>query len=332
MSGISSLNNITPIQLVPFTDKDILFTSSKLSITKPIVDNSFSYTHMGDYVVSASSFKNDSCAPYHAFNSLGSSYWETDSSGNADFSSQTTEKRTYSAAYIQDPYSNSTLANSSYQGGGLKSNTWSTMVGQNPIPGEWLQIQLPNTMPIFLYKYSILTPKPVGGIMTFPSKFMVVGSSDGQIWDYVDQQNLSSPRDTTDEVPVVFNLNVTKNYNYYRLIVSEMFKQNSVLRINEWALYGTTEHVVNKETFVGMSQFIPVTYEISLGKIKYVDYKNSVSLEEQNKRAESYVLENGLENNHQITLDYPNINNENILLPSILIGILAFSFLFYSRR
>lgn len=327
MSGISSLNNITPIQLVPFTDNDIMFTSSKLSVTKPIVDNSFSYTHMGDYVISASSFKNDTCAPYRAFNNVSSSYWETDSSGNEDFNSPSTEKRTYSSAYIQNPFSNSTLANSAYQGGGLKSNTWSTMVGQNPIQGEWLQIALPSIAPIFLYKYSILTPVPVGGIMTFPSKFMVVGSSDGQNWDYVDQQNLSSPRDTSDGKPVFFNLNVTKNYNYYRLIVSEMFKQNSVLRINELALYGTTEHVVNKETFVGMNSFIPATYEISKANIKYIDYKNSVSLEEQNKKAESYVLENGLENQSQNILA-----NGTILLPSVLIGILAFSFLFYGRR
>jgi len=323
MSAVSSLNNINPIQLVPFTNNDVMFTSSKLTVSKPIVDNSFNYTHMGDYEISASSFKNDACAPYHAFNNLSSSYWETDSSGNADFGNQTTEKRTYSAAYIQNPYSNSTLANSSYQGGGVKANNWSTLVGQNPIPGEWLQISLPTTQPIFLYKYSILTPVPVGGIMTFPSKFMIVGSSDGVNWDYIDQQSLSSPRDTSDEKPVVFNLNVTKNYNYYRLIVTEMFKQNSVLRINEWALYGTTEHVVNKETFVGMSGFIPTTYQISQGKIKYVDYKNSVSLEEQNKKAESYMLENGLENQNQNTLDI------NLVLPSFLISILAFSFLFY---
>uniref|UniRef100_A0A6C0JI05 F5/8 type C domain-containing protein n=1 Tax=viral metagenome TaxID=1070528 RepID=A0A6C0JI05_9ZZZZ len=328
MSSVSSLNNIAPIQLVPFTDNDILFTSSKLTVTKPIVDNSFNYSHMGDYVVSASSFKNDTCAPFHAFNNLSTSYWETDSSGNADFNNQSSEQRSYSAAYIQNPYSNSTMANSSYQGGGLKANNWSTMVGQNPIQGEWLQITLPSQQPIFLYKYSILTPVPVGGIMTFPSKFMVVGSSDGVNWDYVDQQNLSTPRDTSDGKPVVFNLNVTKNYNYYRLIVSEMFKQNSVLRINEWALYGTTEHVVNKETFVGMNSFSPITYEISQRKIKYVDYKNSVSLEEQNKKAESYILQNQKD-------DPTNLQNNidtSLLLPGVLIGILALSFHYYSRR
>jgi hypothetical protein len=327
MSIANTLNNINPILIIPFSDPSIDFKSNKLSLDKPLYDNSFNYTHVGNYVVKASSFADDSTAPYNAFNNFSSKYWQTDFSGNSEFGKSKLVDVNYTE-YSQDPYSNSHVANSSYRGGGdEQSNLFSTKVGSTAISGEWLQIQLPKDTPIFLYKYAILTPIPSGGISSFPSKFMLVGSNDETNWELVDNQNIEQKIDTTDQTPVFFNVNVTNGYTYYRLIISEMFKENSVLRISQFVLYGTPKQVVNKDAFTNMDAgpvFIPFSRDIFR---PYVDYKTSQPLNsfDTNKKTEAYILQDSVRT-------IPGSWSSDMVLPSALFTILAISFALYLNK
>ena len=315
-----------PIQIVPLNDINVDFKSNKLSVSTPIMDNSLNYTHVGNYIVSASSYASDETAPYNAFNIISTKYWQTDFSGNANFE-KLTVPAAYSVPYSQDPFSNSNISNSSYQGGGADENTWKTNVGSNPISGEWIQIQIPSETPFFLYKYSILTPIPVGGILTFPTKIMVVGSNDGKAWELVDQQNIKEPIDTSNQKPVEFNINVMKRYTYFRLVISEMPKQNGVFRLHQWALYGTITQDVNRDTFTNMDigpNFIPFSTDTFR---PYIDYKASIPLDDSNpnKKNEEYVLQT------DINKKASNIGSD-IVLPGILFTILAISFIIYSNK
>jgi hypothetical protein len=68
---------------------------------------------------------------------------------------------------------------------------------------------------------------------------MVVGSNDvlpDKKWHYIDLQNIKNRINTKLQKPIVFNVNSTKSYSYYRLIIMEMPPNNSVIRINQWTL------------------------------------------------------------------------------------------------
>ena len=244
-------NNVTPIKIIPVPSSSFYFTSMNLNVDNVIMDNSLNYTHLGKYTVSCSSFANNNTSPYYAFNNISSNYWQCDYNNNTNFKN-TLPPPTYTSAYSQNPYTNSNTGNSTYQGGGSSSTKWITSVSSGgsssgsgstiPVIGEWIQIKIPVEQDshlgnLYLYSYSILTPIPIGSTMTFPTKFVILGSdNNGDTWNYVDQQNLSTPKDTSDQMPVVFNLNSTNSYHCYRLVITEMPPNNSVVRINQFAL------------------------------------------------------------------------------------------------
>jgi len=278
-----TFNAVQPVQLVPIPDpKNVVkFTSSTLDVTTKINDNRYNFDHTGRYIVSSSSYAGPTTAPWNAFNPSSNSFWMTDFANNPNFDSK---KFAYKAPYVNNPYSYSVDGPSAYQsnGGGTIQTNFSTLVGtdtkQTTIFGEWLQIQIPPEFPVYLFKYSILTPSPAPGsnTITFPKKFIIVGSVDGTVWNYVDQRNIKNPGayDTTDRAPRVFNINSINRYTYFRLIVSEMFEKNSTLSINQWALYGMAEQVKNNDAFTTMSGS-NIQYNTLLPNEKYSNYSLS---------------------------------------------------------
>jgi len=353
-------NNNNVIIVIPIPNNN--FDSNNLTITNPIIDNSFNFDHTGTYTTSSSSYANDKCKAYNAFNNSSNSYWQS------SFKDNNSGGTINNYAYSQHPYTNAVLNNftnvlnnvkSAYQGGGSNDTKWTTKIsysnpnyGSSIINGEWIQIKfnLNYPEPMYLYSYSIITPITNNDGMTFPTKFMVVGSTDGNNWEYIDQQNLSIINTTTKKT-MSFNINSTNdpflktptNYTYYRLIILEMPPYNSVVRINQWILKFLPYLGFNKNP----ESFTPYIFEpqqqMDVGNLQiyknleFINYKTSIPIEnEQNKKIGKYILskpeENIRDNLNTIRTEYLNsLKNENVL-PIICISILAISIIFIIKN
>ena len=233
-----SSNNI--IQAIPLPN----ITLKSMESVQSGIDNKSikGYEPNGKYVIKTSSNYNNDRQGFNAFNDTTDTFWECDNKDNNN-------KNANSSQYIQTPYSG--ITPSSYLGGGSDDNTWSTKVGPNKnkteIPGEWIEIKLPYK--IYLTSYSITTPT-FTITNTFPKKFTLVSSTDGETWDYVDQHLINNDEMPSTNSPTK-TLSVTsyKKYSYFRLIITQMGDEMSLLRISNIKLNGTTELDSVPETF-----------------------------------------------------------------------------------
>jgi len=243
----------TPLRIIPFPD-DSKLNSNKFIVNTAIYDKNdyySSYNHIGTYVISSSSYSDDSHQPYNVFNNGVNTSWKTNYKGN------TYKYKTTVQNYTQNPYYNNNNFDSLniYQGGGLPQTTYTTMVDNVGYNGEWIQVQLPlDNNPIFLFKYTITTP--YNNINTFPKTFLVVGSNDGSNWHYLDFQKLPLITNEKKSSTKTFNVNTTESYLYFRFVFLELFPSNSVLEINEIKIIGLVDTTVNpdavSETFTDM--------------------------------------------------------------------------------
>ena len=206
------------------------------------------YQPNGKYVIKTSSYYNDNTLGFNAFNANTNTYWECDNVNNNNYINGS---RSYNK-YNQSPYSG--ITPSSYLGGDPtdKSNTWITKVGPNDnktdIPGEWIEIKLPYK--IYLTSYSITTPT-FEATNTFPKKFTLVSSTDGESWEYVDQQLIHNNKLPTKSSPTkTFSVTSYNKFQYFRLIITQAGDNLSRLRINTIKLNGTPHlDSVPMETF-----------------------------------------------------------------------------------
>jgi hypothetical protein len=268
-----SSDNVTPVQVVPIYDLSnnikYNFTSNIYKLTNEISDLEYVFNHTGKYEASSSSclynindkgYKN--YGPFVAFNNYGENTKNKKDFFVCDMSGSPSNKiASFSyPVYMQNPYDYTTMGPAIYQGGGSSRNTWSTTTNGNNLLGEWIQIKLPENAAIFLYKYTITVPITSNDInsvlgsgtesVSFPKTFTIVGSNDGEKWDLLDNQNI--PVEPIGSKS--FNVNTSKRYTYFRLIVSELFKNHiGVLAIKQWAIYGTPEPVINKDGFTNLN-------------------------------------------------------------------------------
>lgn len=249
-----------PITILPFTDNTV-FTDNSINIVHPINN---SKSTIGKYIVSSSSYFDNTNLPFNAFNN-DNTFWRSNTSENYyDFPESSDPG---SLIYTTPPYyssNNDIIANSNksisiYQGGNSPTltNFITTPVSgkTSTIAGEWLQIQLPK--PIILTSYSISTPINIVGdtLNYFPSKFTVVASNDGVKWNIIDSSDNSTvsdsniPKITKDNPSITFNLNSNSTkYLFYRIIIESMQNNVTSVRIKQWKLTGFPD---TSESFVG---------------------------------------------------------------------------------
>jgi hypothetical protein len=250
-----------PFKIVPIPDDTTKFTSNRLVIEEAIFDeNDYRkvYDHIGEYLVSASSYSDKDHMPYNVFNGGGRS-WKTN---YADNKYVFTMKESKTPSYCTDPYNSSKNGPSSYQGGGSSKTKYTTNVDNKEYNGEWIQIQLPTTSPIYLFRYSILTPVEMKisvpniindgfteyTVCTFPRSFLVAGSKDGNKWTFLDLQALplDNPPNTSDRKPRIYDINTSDYYRYLRFIFIDMFPNNKLLEISQINLFGFIEITPNR--------------------------------------------------------------------------------------
>lgn len=302
--------NVIPI---PKSIPENIFTSYSNTVNKPIKYDTTNFNHTGTYKIKCSSYATNYPA-YNAFN-RDNNFWKCSNEKNTFFS-QDCKINTYSS----NSYKNYKYGNSSFQGGSNNAK-WVTNVGifgQNKIYGEWIQIEIPNSQKIYLYSYSILTPKPSNNILTFPTKFMVVGSNDEKIWEYIDLQNIKQPINTSSGESKKFNVNSTKPFSYYRLIIMEMPPNNSDIKIIQWDLNFMPYLSLNFDAFTDYNQEISDQYNTV--ENKYAKYNTSSPLHLNNN--DSFIEKEY----HMNDMKYDSI------LPLVCTIILAITILFYRKN
>lgn len=236
------------IQAIPVEDKILTTMESNISG----IDNKSinGYIPNGNYTIKTSSYYSPNTQGFNAFNDDTNTYWECDNVDNNN-----TVSKNYSK-YIQSPYSG--ITPSSYLGGGSENNTWSTKVGpsknKTEIPGEWIEIKLPYQ--IYLTSFSITTPI-FSATNSFPKKFTLVSSNDGNSWDYVDQYLINTVDMPSNNSPTkTFSVTSYNKFSYFRLIITQMGDEMSSLKINTIKLNGTPQLNSVPETFSTLQRSI----------------------------------------------------------------------------
>lgn len=237
------------LQVLPLPNTAKL-TDVNTSISGIVYDNNNpNYTPNGTYVATSSSYASNKNKAYNIFNGITTKPWICDFANNPDYNENTFAN----PAYTRNPYSGETP--SPYRGGGNVKTKYTTVIGSGYNAtnhyGEWVQIQLPYK--VYLYRYSILTPELPNGFNSFPKKFILVGSNDGERWEIVHMRDYKTvPR--CNGSPILYNLNTINNYSYYRLVILEMADRQTLASISQWNLFGTIRQTTNRETFSNITE------------------------------------------------------------------------------
>lgn len=292
----STLNAI-PIQILPFPPNEKEYkidnTTNMVNVINPfwdINDPNQTYNHTGIYKASASSvfpeiwrIQTVNYEPANAFNESISG-WRSSQSWK------------YKYGRYGPSYYSSNVTTDVKQEKLTIANSSNKDYGTTKIKGEWLQIQLPPDKPIYLFQYRITVPPPTPPsekykyspeedrlpfqavpppdqfTSLFPKVFVVVGSSDGNNWFYVDQQSFVEPPDVPSSTPygnsnlnfkkgvrkdpvhpntIIFDINSVTRYTYYRLIVSELFPGVDTAQIGKWEIFAFVDIITpNARTLV----------------------------------------------------------------------------------
>lgn len=308
------MSNKNIIRAIPLPQNGYL-TSMETTINGSEQTSMVGYKPYGKYVVKTSSYYSSDTLGFNAFND-DLSYWECDNMNNPN--AKPGEKKY--PKYTQKTYSG--ISPSSYLGGGNEKNTWITNVGSEEqkvdIRGEWIQLEIPYR--IYLTKFSVATPT-FSKDNTYPVKFTLVSSNDGENWDYVEQQYINSLDLPSGNSPSrMFDVSSYNNYSYFRFIFTEMPPSMDKVRINVIQLHGTTE--LNKlESFATLNRSLDESckrsnkssttttlsgadlYRPSYSEYKTVERSDEVESNIQEPFSELEIKQNNLYNMNRIASD-----------------------------
>lgn len=239
----------TVIQVLPLPNNKKL-TDKTTDVNSLTYDNSNpSYTPNGTYIATSSSYCGPGNKAYNIFNGTTTDKWICDFFQNPDYNENTFAN----PKYTQNPYTGETP--STYQGGGNTKTKYITTIGNGYNAsnhyGEWVQIQLPYK--IYLYRYSLLTPSLPSGVNSFPKKFIVAGSNDGNTWDIIHMRDYKKIPECNGS-PIIYNLNTINSYSYFRLVVTEVADRQTIASISQWNVFGTIRQTKNKEMFSNIQE------------------------------------------------------------------------------
>jgi len=239
----------TIIQVLPLPN-NIKLTASNTDVSGIFYDDSNpSYTPNGTYIATSSSYGSKETKAYNIFNGKTTSKWRSDFYKNPDYNENTFAN----PKYTQTPYTGDTP--STYRGGGNIKTKYVTKIGSGYNStqhyGEWVQIKLPYS--VYIYRYSLLTPELPNGINSFPKKFILAGSTDGEKWDIVHMRDYTEIP-VCNGSPIIYNINSTNSYSYYRIIVTELADRQTIVAISQWNIFGTIRQTTNKETFSNVKE------------------------------------------------------------------------------
>jgi hypothetical protein len=321
------------IQAIPIPNKLLITMSSSIS---GVNNNSITgYQPNGIYEIKTSSYYNDTTQGFNAFNDNIQTYWECDNMNNPNYQ----PGRTTYPQYTQKTYGGEVP--SSYLGGGAENNKnkWITKVGPNTnktdLVGEWIQIKIPYKL--YLTSYSITTPT-FSGYNTFPVKFTLVGSIDGEIWDYIDQRLMNKNELPNGNMPVkTFSVMTYNKYSHFRLIVNTMSDFVDRLRISTIKLLGTTilDDVPDRDTFTTLHRSIDTytnTYNKGCNKSldsadfyrpTYSMYGDMYNTSNHTESDEIYRTNNTSIDENRITM----LSQDLLLYTSVFTGVLIFGLL-----
>lgn len=143
----------------------------------------------------------------------------------------------------QDGYTRDAYNKGKYVGGGKNKYHKTMLTDGSTIDGEWAEIELPYQLILTeFFLQSALNPQKYKN--RFPTKFVILGSNDGNNWaklNYKEKPRDVNATDIDTSLPFEYTLqNNMFSYSHYRLIIVEMFElpDNNSVTLAEWALFG----------------------------------------------------------------------------------------------
>jgi hypothetical protein len=122
--------------------------------------------------------------------------------------------------------------------GWYNSTTYSTVINGTTVYGEWIQLQMPNTIIVTKYRFYAR----VNNSSYLPTNFYLIGSLNGSTWSQIDYREniIMSSGYTPTNINSYINFYIPNNstaYNYYRIVVTKC-NTNNYMAIGEIVFYG----------------------------------------------------------------------------------------------
>lgn len=133
---------------------------------------------------------------------------------------------------------NSWAGNSNYNSSGAYTGAISTTIDGSSYAGEWLQIQLPNSIVLTAYQLN----RGENGRTWNPSTFYLAGSNNGSTWSMLDSKSgITTAQWGVTGTNQAYTINLTNAtaYSYYRIVVNKVQGLDFVL-LGEVRLYTLT--------------------------------------------------------------------------------------------
>jgi len=138
-------------------------------------------------------------------------------------------------------------------------NKQTTLTNNSTIKGEWIEVEVPNT--IIVKNYELLPGRQDDNpeqLTPFPKDFYLLGSNDTEKWEILDSHFNYTPSYSDNNTPITFNIDNKKKYTRIRLVISSLntaytiFKGLGAVALSIFHLSGTRCYSLNKsscETF-----------------------------------------------------------------------------------
>jgi hypothetical protein len=158
------------------------------------------------------------------------------------------------------------------------SVTTTSLVG-NVYRGEWLQLQLPNAIPITHFRITPRTEDANTSSRRSPRSFVILGSNNGSSWTLVHEEtNLT----WSDSPRTFFIRQATSSFSYYRMVIREIGNDRTTTSkgtadIAGWVLYTSDLPISqfdNNETFY--STFSMTSDDTTVAGLRYITSASSV--------------------------------------------------------
>jgi hypothetical protein len=156
------------------------------------------------------------------------------------------------------------------------SVTTTSLVG-NVYRGEWLQLQLPNAIPITHFRITPRTEDAFTSSRRSPRSFVILGSNNGSSWTLVHEEtNLT----WSDSPRTFFIRQATSSFSYYRMVIREIGNDRTTTSkgtadIAGWVLYTSDLPITQFESEAFHTTFSMTSNDTTVAGLRYITSASS---------------------------------------------------------
>lgn len=176
-----------------------------------------------------------------------------------------------------------------------------TLINNSIIKGEWIDVNVPDT--ITINRYALLPGRrgeEPEQLTPFPKDFYLLGSNNKDKWNILDSHFDYTPVYSDNNTPIIFDINNKQKYKYIRLVISSLnpaytgFKGLGSVSLSIFNLSGNQCYSINKTSCETFQSYINNTNMSNMSNIEGLTMMNEniqvlADLKKFNEKYNKYI-------------------------------------------